>query len=87
MTVVSGNPDGATGDDPTASATPTPTATGTVESAQRETQTTTDGDGGGIPNPFSLWPDGIVGTAIAGLVAFVAVAYGVLKGIAIYLGY
>jgi hypothetical protein len=40
-----------------------------------------------IPNPLALWPDGIVGTALAGLIGFVVVAFLVLKTVAWYLGY
>ncbi|SFS01383.1 PGF-pre-PGF domain-containing protein [Halomicrobium zhouii] len=49
------------------------------------------GDGGGfdvpIPNPLALWPDGLVGTVLTGIVGLVVGTYGVLKALAIYLGY
>jgi hypothetical protein len=48
---------------------------------------TTTGGGGGLPNPLALWPGGIVGSLLAGLVGLVTVSYGVLKAIAMYLGY
>ncbi|MCJ0618759.1 PKD domain-containing protein [Haloarcula hispanica] len=41
----------------------------------------------GIPNPLSLWPDGIVGTVLGGLLGVAVGLYGVLKALAIYLGY
>ncbi|MFU1781746.1 PKD domain-containing protein [Haloarcula japonica] len=56
----------------------------------------TDGSGGlpipalpsiGIPNPLSLWPDGIVGTVLGGLLGVAVGLYSVLKVLAIYLGY
>lgn len=40
-----------------------------------------------LPNPLALWPDGIVGTILAGVLGFVTVVYGILKALAIYLGY
>lgn len=40
-----------------------------------------------LPNPLALWPDGIVGTVLAGVFGFVAVVYAILKALAIYLGY
>ena len=42
---------------------------------------------GGLPNPLALWPGGLVGTVLGALVGLVAVVYGVLKALAIYLGY
>ena len=41
----------------------------------------------GLPNPLALWPSGVVGTVLGGVVGLVAVVYGVLKALAIYLGY
>ncbi|KAA9397300.1 PKD domain-containing protein [Haloarcula sp. CBA1130] len=41
----------------------------------------------GVPNPLSLWPDGIIGTALGGLLGVAIGLYGVLKALAIYLGY
>ncbi|KOX92957.1 hypothetical protein AMS69_10920 [Haloarcula rubripromontorii] len=41
----------------------------------------------GIPNPLSLWPDGIVGTVLGGLLGVAIGLYSVLKALAIYLGY
>jgi len=41
----------------------------------------------GLPNPLALWPGGIVGTILGAVVGLVVVVYGVLKGLAIYLGY
>ncbi|MDT3435240.1 PKD domain-containing protein [Haloarcula sp. 1CSR25-25] len=41
----------------------------------------------GVPNPLSLWPDGIVGTVLGGLLGVAIGLYGVLKALAIYLGY
>jgi hypothetical protein len=40
-----------------------------------------------IPNPVSLWPDGIVGTVLGGLLGVAIGLYSLLKGLAIYLGY
>ncbi|GCF12338.1 hypothetical protein Harman_02730 [Haloarcula mannanilytica] len=40
-----------------------------------------------IPNPNSLWPDGIVGTVLGGLLGVAIGLYSLLKGLAIYLGY
>lgn len=40
-----------------------------------------------LPNPLALWPGGLVGTVLAGLVGLSVVTFGVLKGLAIYLGY
>jgi plastocyanin len=40
-----------------------------------------------VPNPLALWPDGIIGTALAGLIGFVVVVFLVLKTVAWYLGY
>ncbi len=40
-----------------------------------------------LPNPLALWPGGLVGTILAALVGLSVVTYGVLKGLAIYLGY
>jgi len=41
----------------------------------------------GLPNPLALWPGGIVGTILGAVVGLVVLVYGVLKGLAIYLGY
>jgi hypothetical protein len=41
----------------------------------------------GLPNPLALWPDGIVGTILGGVVGFVVIVYSVLKGLAIYLDF
>lgn len=41
----------------------------------------------GLPNPLALWPSGIVGTVLGAFVGLVVVVYGVLKALAIYLGY
>jgi len=41
----------------------------------------------GLPNPLALWPDGLLGTVLAGILGFVAVTYGILKALAVYLGY
>ncbi|WP_254280202.1 PKD domain-containing protein [Haloarcula marina] len=41
----------------------------------------------GLPNPLSLWPSGIVGTILGAVVGLVVVVYGILKALAIYLGY
>ncbi|MFC7250019.1 PKD domain-containing protein [Halomicroarcula sp. GCM10025324] len=41
----------------------------------------------GLPNPLSLWPSGLVGTVLSAVVGLVVVVYGVLKALAIYLGY
>lgn len=40
-----------------------------------------------VPNPLSLWPDGIVGTILGGLLGLIVVTYAVLKALAVYLGY
>jgi len=40
-----------------------------------------------IPNPLALWPDGLVGTILTGVIGLVVGTYGVLKALAIYLGY
>lgn len=40
-----------------------------------------------LPNPLALWPDGIVGTILGGLIGLIVVVYAVLKALAIYLGY
>lgn len=72
---------------------------GPLDVAGREVATVGGGGGlpgslpvvGGIlsslPNPLALWPGGLVGTVLAGLVGFSVVTFGVLKGLAIYLGY
>ena len=41
----------------------------------------------GLPNPLALWPSGIVGTVLGALIGLVVVVYGILKALAIYLGY
>jgi hypothetical protein len=73
---------------PTTNETPS-TAAGDAATVTDRPGTTATGetDGGGLPNPLALWPGGIVGTAIAGLLGLVAVTYGVLKALAVYLGY
>jgi len=40
-----------------------------------------------IPNPLALWPSGIVGTILGGVIGLVVTVYAILKGLAIYLGY
>jgi hypothetical protein len=40
-----------------------------------------------LPNPLALWPDGIVGTILGGLIGLIVVTYAILKALAIYLGY
>ena len=66
-----------------ATSSPTPVTDGssaTDEPSDASTvNATTTGGGGGLPNPLALWPGGIVG--------LVTVSYGVLKAIAMYLGY
>jgi hypothetical protein len=51
----------------------------------------TGGGGGGggipIPNPLSLWPGGLVGQVLGGIIGLVVVVFGALKGLALYLGY
>lgn len=66
----------------TTTATPAPTATQPPAAT-----TTVTNESGGLPNPLSFWPDGLVGTVLAGLLGLVAVVFGVLKALAIYLGY
>lgn len=49
-------------------------------------------DGGGgidvpIPNPLALWPGGLVGRVLGAIFWLGVVVYGILKGLAIYLGY
>ena len=71
-----------------------PTA-GTLEVAGRSVANVSAGGGGSllpsvslpVPNPLALWPGGIAGTVLSGVVGFVAVLYLVLKSLAIYLGY
>jgi len=41
----------------------------------------------GLPNPLALWPGGLVGTVLGIGIGAVVVVYGVLKTLAIYLGY
>ena len=41
----------------------------------------------GVPNPLSLWPGGLVGTVLGGLLGVAIGLYSVLKALAIYLGY
>ena len=41
----------------------------------------------GLPNPLALWPGGIVGTVLGAVVGLGVVVYGVLKALAIHLGY
>jgi len=72
-------------------------ATGDLTVDGRPVATVTGDSGGGlpipampsmsIPNPLSLWPDGLVGTVLGALVGVVVTVYGVLKALAIYLGY
>ena len=40
-----------------------------------------------IPNPLALWPDGLVGAVLTGVIGIVVGTYAVLKALAIYLGY
>jgi len=40
-----------------------------------------------LPNPLALWPSGLVGTVLGAVVGLLVVVYGVLKALAIYLGY
>jgi len=48
-----------------------------------------DGGGGGlpIPDPLALWPGGLVGRVLGAIFWLVLVVFGILKGLAIYLGY
>ncbi|MBV0900893.1 PKD domain-containing protein [Haloarcula salina] len=70
-------------------------ATGELTVDGRPVATVTGDSGGGLPipslpslpNPLSLWPDGLVGTVLGALVGLVLTVYGVLKALAIYLGY
>ncbi|WP_424003579.1 PKD domain-containing protein [Haloarcula salina] len=72
-------------------------ATGDLTVDGRPVATVTGDSGGGLPipalpsvslpNPLSLWPDGLVGTVLGALVGLVVTVYGVLKALAIYLGY
>lgn len=71
-------------------------ATGELTVDGRPVATVT-GDSGGLPipalpsvslpNPLSLWPDGLVGMALGALVGLTVTVYGVLKALAVYLGY
>lgn len=73
-----------------ATSSPTPVTDGssaTDEPSVTGTANETTAGGGGLPNPLALWPGGIVSTVLGGLVALVTVSYGVLKALAIYLGY
>lgn len=71
------------------------TGTLTVD-GQRVANVTAASDGGsllpslpslGVPNPLSLWPDGIVGTILSAVIGLIVGLYSVLKGLAIHLGY
>jgi hypothetical protein len=44
-------------------------------------------DLGGLPNPLALWPSGLPGTVLGGLLGLITFVYAVLKALAIYLGY
>lgn len=48
-----------------------------------------ESSGGGlpIPNPLSLWPGGLLGRVLGAIFWLVLIVYGILKGLAIYLGY
>lgn len=76
----------------TVSDTATTTSQATTSSAPAQTSETTvtttgQQNGGGLPNPLALWPSGLVGTVLGAVIAFVTVSYGILKALAIYLGY
>ncbi|MFC7021394.1 MULTISPECIES: PKD domain-containing protein [Haloarcula] len=71
---------------------------GTLAVANRRVANVSSGGGGpslpslslpdlGVPSPLALWPGGIVGTILSAVVGLVVVVYGVLKALAIYLGY
>lgn len=78
-----------------------PTASGTAQPADSvSASTATNQSAGGsvlpgpvaglvavLPNPLALWPSGLVGTILGAVVGLVVVVYGVLKALAIYLGY
>jgi len=64
----------------------------TVEGTR--TANVTDGGGAGsgiglpsLPSPLALWPSGLVGTVLAALIGLAVTVYGLLKALAIYLGY
>lgn len=63
------------------------TTAGTADTAASTATNATQQGGGGLPNPLSLLPGGLVGTLIGAVVGLVTVTYGVLKALAIYLGY
>lgn len=66
----------------------TSTNDGTGPSDGTDGANTTDGGGGlPIPNPLVLWPRGIVGAVLTSVISVTVVTYGVLKALAIYLGY
>lgn len=75
-----GTPQSATTTGAGDTATASPTA-GAGPATAAEITTTEDGGGGG------LLPGGLVGTIVGGLVGLVVVSYGLLKAVAIYLGY
>lgn len=59
-----------------------------VEANQSDGAATTASGGGlPIPNPLALWPGGFVGRALGAVFWFAVILYGVLKGLALYLGY
>lgn len=64
---------------------------GPLEVGNQRVTNVSNGGGGfalpGVPNPLALWPSGIVGTILSVLVGLVVVVYGILKALAIYLGY
>lgn len=41
----------------------------------------------GLPNPLALWPSGLLGTVLGGLLGVTVIVYAILKSLAIYLGY
>lgn len=64
------------------------TRVGAVVVGEAPTGPETEAGGGlPIPNPLSLWPGGLLGQLLGGLIGTLGVAYSVLKGLAIYLGY
>jgi|GEM_PF-884601 len=71
----------------TASATVASTATQTAQTTPETATNATQQGGRGLPNPLSLLPGGLVVTVLGAVVGLAAVAYGVLKALAIYLGY
>lgn len=66
------------------------TPTGQAPDGEQSNSSDEEGDDGfeiPIPNPLTLWPDGLAGTILTGVIGFVVVGYGLLKGMALYLGY